>query len=484
MPVPETGFDQLNPNTPLWTFDDFGNLNLAGVLTTDAPLSPNGRTLLPGTAGQGGSLTNGLAPSGDATGVKDTANIQGMINLGAVVVPLAAGTFTMAPEGLTPVTGIRLTGQGYEATTIVSTTGSIINAGNIQTEDVEIDHLTLEATGFDLITGANCVRWKIHDCQLWQNSAANAIWNAQSVTLLIDSVFEKNVERVYAPTARTIDAWYLASASSAHAVNANVWRDNVCFNENQDPNEYWYHLIQSASNQINLTNSFQHIVFETPCGGCILVESGFGTTIDDCWSYDTTSNTIANNLFAFKQNATGGTPRLNRIRNSGRIGAGLESGVYDISLDVHCTSTTIDSCGATNANPLQVNVNGATGVKFINIPASATVTGIAATAVAGAGAGTSPPGPVAAQGPGNQSGTITWGTGSSAAAGTVVTVTFGTPFNAAPTVVVSATNGPSSAIEYYVTAVSATGFSVATGANPASSQGNTHYGFAWYASDT
>jgi hypothetical protein len=96
MPVPQTGYDQANPNTPLWTFDAEGNLNLAGAVTIDAPLSIDGRSLEPGTA---------LVPSSD--------------------LPLSA--FLRAPSSYAPAEQTTLT---VTAQTMTAVSSSNINTGS------------------------------------------------------------------------------------------------------------------------------------------------------------------------------------------------------------------------------------------------------------------------------------------------------------------------------------------------------------------
>jgi hypothetical protein len=100
-------------------------------------------------------------------------------------------------------------------------------------------------------------------------------------------------------------------------------------------------------------------------------------------------------------------------------------------------------------------------------------------AAAGAGAGTSPPAPVVAATANDTRGSLTWGTGTTPAAGNQVAVTFATAYAAAPVVMLTETNAVTSALAPYVTSVGTTGFTIATQGAPAASQGNTTYGIAW-----
>lgn len=297
---------------------------------------------------------------------------------GVVYVP--AGTYKIDSGALQPVSGLRLTGDGYLSTIIVSTGNNVVNANiGSQLDSVEIDHLTLQASGSDLITGAWVVRWRIHDCRLVQFSADNAIWNASAVTGMTECVFERNTEFVYGAT-RGIDAWYLACASSPAQINQTVWRDNICFNMGSgqpvvyDGSHYWYHLTQAAAGNVNQANSFVNTVFEHCCGGAILVESGIGNLIDGCWSYDTPASTISNPLFSIKKSATGGSSQLTTIRGSGRLGGGLKSGVSDIALDFTCVDTTISGCGCNQGSaPFVIDLGNTSSVSLSGLPKSYTL---------------------------------------------------------------------------------------------------------------
>ena len=320
----------------------------------------------------------------DPTGTTDsTAAFQNAIDAlpaqqgGVVYVP--AGTYKISSAALQPVSGLRLTGDGNLSTIISSVTNSLIKANiGSQLDSVEIDHLTLQATGSDVISGAWISRWSLHDCRLIQNSAANAIWNAPSVMGMTECVFEHNLEFAYGVT-RTIDAWFLSCGSGPPQINQTVWRDNVCFNQGggsppvYDNTHYWYHLIQAGAN-VNQANSFVNIVFEHCCGGAIAIESAVGTVIDNCWSYDNPANTVANAIFSIKKNPTGGTPQLTTIRNSGRLGPGLNAGVADIALDLNCIDTTISGCGCNQGNqPFVLDLGNSSPVTLSGLPRSYTL---------------------------------------------------------------------------------------------------------------
>jgi hypothetical protein len=106
------------------------------------------------------------------------------------------------------------------------------------------------------------------------------------------------------------------------------------------------------------------------------------------------------------------------------------------------------------------------------------LTGGAPVAAAGADAGASPPAPVVATGSTDGRGGITFGTGTTPAAGDLVAVTFASPYASKPVVTVNAANaaitktvvGTLVAVE-----VLTTGFKIRSSAAPGASQANTTY---------
>lgn len=102
-----------------------------------------------------------------------------------------------------------------------------------------------------------------------------------------------------------------------------------------------------------------------------------------------------------------------------------------------------------------------------------------ATAVGASGAGTSPPAPIVAATAADYRGTVTFGTGTSAAAGTILFVTFAQAYQVAPTVVLSPRNFVTQQLGLFVQGTSTTSFSVTAANTPASSQANTVYQFDW-----
>lgn len=104
--------------------------------------------------------------------------------------------------------------------------------------------------------------------------------------------------------------------------------------------------------------------------------------------------------------------------------------------------------------------------------------GAAPTAAAGANAGTSPPSPVLSNAT-DISGKVTFGTGTSPAAGAQAVITFNTAYASAPKVTLSPINSASAALNLYVTSTT-TNFTVSSVNAPSASQANTVYGFNYH----
>ncbi|SRR6266498_631366 len=97
------------------------------------------------------------------------------------------------------------------------------------------------------------------------------------------------------------------------------------------------------------------------------------------------------------------------------------------------------------------------------------------TAAAASGAGTSPPAPVVASTNYDSKGRITWGTGTSTAAGNQVTVTFSRAYAKAPVVMLTPSNTATAQLNPCVLSVGVSSFIIGLGAAPAASQANTVY---------
>jgi hypothetical protein len=327
----EIGSDDLNPPGSFpWRVDQSGNMQATSV---NAP------------------VVGGLAPSGDNTGVKDSANIQALMNMGARTIMLGLGQFYA--QQLAPVTGTRLTGPGYEAASITAPSSYLFNmdpptglSPNGNLENIEIDHLTLSASAGDIFNGANITRSSVHHCQLIQNSLANAIWNMSAATqrgttYMAECRFYENAEIVAGAGNRSISAWLL-NANGPFAANDNRWRDNVCFNNCHDTTQPWYYLIGSTGAAFgSRNNKWYDTTFEYPQGGMFRLESTTGCEIDGCTSEDLANLAVGNPMIQLVSGAgTAGCSGIT-VRNYARRGG--NNVAKDILLDSRAAQIEIES---------------------------------------------------------------------------------------------------------------------------------------------
>jgi len=399
-------------------------------------------------------------------------------------VRLVPGTYTAASP-IIPVSGGRVLGPGPLETTIQASGTSLVSVTG-QTDSFELSNVTLAMPGgqaFDIFSGASAARWFVHDCRFTQNNAGNAIWRGTTSAgqSMVECRFRRNTWQVFGAT-RTAEAIFLSSASGATQINANSWRDEVFFNENNDTAMYLIHLQNTGA--LNQTNYFENIVFEHPYGGAIWLESHTNGYINQCYCYDLPSGTatITNPLIKVSKNSTGPASARTTIIGGPRIqsGAVFAAGVGDINLDASCSDTVLEALSA--SGQLQLYLGGSKGVKLLGMPDGGWgIQDSPVTAAAGSAAGTGPPAPVVSAGPDNQSGLITFGTGMAPSAGQMVTVTFGTPFESTPQVAVVPYNGASTGLGLFSAVLTSTGFEVDCQNAPLASEGSAFYGFRWFA---
>jgi hypothetical protein len=417
-------------------------------------------------------LWYGADPTGASSSSTAVASAITAAGSGGVVY-FPAGTYLLT-SAIVPASGIRFTGDGAFCTTIQSTTSNIFNMGPATHYDrIEIDHLAIASTGFDMFTGANIARCTIHDCILTQNSAGNYIWNGVGAALMEECVFERNIHYVYGAT-RTVPAWGL----SGGAINQNIWQNEVCWNEGADNTQYFFDVYAATSGTQNEGNIWDNIVFENPLGGMIRLRSCTRGHIRQCLAWDISANINQSLIYLGDYSGNTSQPcRTNTVTHSGRVSTSyaFNSGASDIQLD----STTVQTTIIQPVPSATINTGGSIAVDIMGSSVGMSVTGYTPGGTAGAGAGTSPPAPIVTAGSDNRSGTVTWGTGTSPTTGNQVTVTFGQTFAVVPVVMFSNGNGPTSGLNVNIQSVTTTGFVISTGNAPAASQANTTYKIAW-----
>lgn len=137
-------------------------------------------------------------------------------------------------------------------------------------------------------------------------------------------------------------------------------------------------------------------------------------------------------------------------------------------------------------SPVQyLPLSGGTVTGNLSVTGHISGTGSAAGAAAGSNAGTIPPAPVVTTGSTDDSGVITFGTGTTPAAGVMVAVTFAAawviPGGGPPSIVAAPQNAATQALGIFISGVSPTGFNISCTTAPAASQANSTYSVAYQA---
>lgn len=103
------------------------------------------------------------------------------------------------------------------------------------------------------------------------------------------------------------------------------------------------------------------------------------------------------------------------------------------------------------------------------------------TAAAGVAAGSTPPAPVVVGQSRDFKGLITFGTGNNPSGGLLLNVTFSAAFDTAPQVVLlTPANALTGQLQFYVTNITTTGFSIGSNTQPAKNQPNTAYAVEYW----
>jgi hypothetical protein len=183
----------------------------------------------------------------------------------------------------------------------------------------------------------------------------------------------------------------------------------------------------------------------------------------------------------------------NTIRNEYTAGSAttlIHVFLQDVQSSIVRGTTSVNPSGTgANVTIQVVREDSASSGNLIEPPKVLHETGLAATtplliqgslptAAAGAGAGASPPAPVVTTNALNHRGNITFGTGTTPAAGAMATVSFtGAAYASVPTVTVNPRNSATQALGLYVSATATGSFTVSAATAPAASQANTVYSF-------
>ncbi len=259
------------------------------------------------------------------------------------------GTYLLG-SALTPTKALRYTGD--QGATLKSTASDVFNfAGNYmhpgfngQVGVLEIDHLTLDATGGHVFTGAVINQGSFHDLNLIQRSSNKSVWNSNSTLLVVN--FKDIISTVYGAT-RSVPAWSVTGVSTADVANI-TWTNCLFQNPDADATQYQV-LLQATDGTANRRYheqcAFINCYFEMPYGGAVKCLSGEGTLFQNCRVYDIFTNTPGNSMFYVGSGASSTWPSTNTTF----IGCGRDlqgpngSTTWDIQLEATSVQTTIQN---------------------------------------------------------------------------------------------------------------------------------------------
>jgi hypothetical protein len=300
-------------------------------------------------------------------------SLEGSTSHGTIYFP--RGTYKLN-SALFPTRALRYTGD--QGATLLTTASDIFNFNNQymhpgyngQVGVVEIDHLTLDATGGHVFTNANINQGSFHDLNLIQRSSNKSIWNSSGTLLVID--FRDIISTVYGAT-RSVPAWSVSGNNNADVANL-TWRSCLFQNPDFDATQYQV-LLQATQGGTGIWYheqcAFIDCYFENPYGGAIKCLSGEGTLFQNCRTYDTFTNTVGNSLFYLGQAVNSTWPTT----NTSFIGCGRDlqgpngTTTWDIQLEAATLQTTIMNYSVRDIPPGVFNGQG-----FFNLGGASSVT--------------------------------------------------------------------------------------------------------------
>ncbi len=335
---------------------------------------------------------NIVLPSGDDTGVSDTASLNAALTSPGALV-LSQGTYYMGTGSLTPPAGTAaaMYGAGSPFTTIISDgTVPMVNFnGNTGSQRFGMSGISLTQNGAGDVmscTGGSQNRFP----QLYFTDVAMTLGTANSSgawlngdgpddsNILASSVF-RNCTFNSSGTTRTVPGINLVCQVSG-GMSDITW--DKCYFNPSDNEQYTVYL--SATTGADNSGYLQGIAlrdcrWEHPYGGAIQVMSGRNVVIENPAMWDL-STEIANSLIYIGTNSdqypSEGVQIINYWRYQGSGGGCNAGGPWDIEVDANSAQVKIDSPSAleggfhTDPAPVYLNFNGCPTATVISIQPS------------------------------------------------------------------------------------------------------------------
>ncbi|MFD8072147.1 glycosyl hydrolase family 28-related protein [Streptomyces sp. NPDC059718] len=315
-----------------------------------------------------GAVGNGTAD--DSSAIQAAINAASALGGGTVYVP--SGTYKISTP-LIMATKVQLVGDGKGASVLSAPANDLITfTANAFWWGLRDLTLKVLGGGHVLAGSHNLSAFTISRCSLQQLGADYSIWYQHSGQIV--EAYVSFCDLYVDGDPRTVPAFDWSDP--AGGFNANVIEKCVA-TVNGDDSQYFFKILgTNTTSDYTYNNAFRDVVFETCSGGGIYATSQFGLVIDNCWMWDDPVGGIVAPPFYVGKETSGLASRCTVIRNSGRIGDHLASGVKDLVLHGSCQQTTIDSFRCVPDNG-KVDLGDSSYVQFINKSPGTTLTGTA-----------------------------------------------------------------------------------------------------------
>lgn len=385
-------------------------LSRRGMLTTAGAVALGGRGRKPAlsplrrSAFQAGTPTGGtlIEPSGDTTGVTDTANIQAALNSAvstlandahgelSTVTPvvLDSGKF-YTNAALSPQLGKSCILLGQGSGTIVTTVNNgffDFQGRSALTEGViDIGYMTIDCTGGHVFANANVHGMlKIHDLQIRVRDTTSCWFymddtenNPNGVTTGMYQALFENIAYWLATGTRTIEA-FRAITGQNEGITDTTFRHingprppgNTGDATSLDNTQHQFFLSCSPSSG---SGHVSHIRWRDcditgAYGGIIKLAAGSGIEVESITAGNTYAAPISNDLYAFTPDSKSGSPCYGVSIKNCRRGTNLGSQTgheppYDVFFDASCQTVLVENylTDFNNAQGPYIDVSGCKG---------------------------------------------------------------------------------------------------------------------------
>lgn len=298
----------------------------------------------------------------DYTAIQNAINAANTVGGGTVFFPI--GTY-LTKTALTLKSFVKFEGQGFNKSIIkVNNSNDMFHFAAENISHLEFYNLSLTASGghifFNSDANGKIGYTIIHHCFLTQNDPTKSWWyqtDGNMISMLI-------VENYFYAGAgvRTHAPWY--NIDPHGGANSNWWRNNTFEMDGSNTTQPCFYIECQTTNDYTYDNHWVENVFEVCNGGSIKLLSTFGSTIESCYSYDTTGQLLP--MIYLGKSSLGIRSTNTTIRNCGRIGSNIGVGVPDFQFDSHTRQVVIDSCRTAN-DTLLIDCGNCTQVTLINI---------------------------------------------------------------------------------------------------------------------